>query len=132
MPWLPRIAGGDVATGDLVAGGSFSVIYKGAPADAAARGELVSNGSSAGEWRGIDVAIKKLFDPRVTEEQSAEFEREIRILGYPCDASAIDGPGHARAHANRPRMRACSGPCPSMPCSGSPRPNAAAGDQVRA
>ena len=37
--------------------------------------------TSAGKWQGIDVAIKKLFDPRVTPEQTKDFEREIRILG---------------------------------------------------
>ncbi len=33
------------------------------------------------------MAVKKLFDPRVSEEQSAEFEREIRILGCAVNSS---------------------------------------------
>jgi serine/threonine protein kinase len=62
MPWLPRIGATELEMGQLVASGSFSVIYQ-------------------GQWKGMDVAVKKLFDPRISPEQTEEFEREIRILG---------------------------------------------------
>jgi len=50
-----------VELGDLLSQGGFSVVHKGA-------------------WHGTRVAIKKLFDPNITQELLAEFDNEVAKL----------------------------------------------------
>lgn len=51
----------DVELGELINQGGFSVVHK-------------------GFWHGTKVAIKKLFDPNITQELLAEFDNEVQKL----------------------------------------------------
>eukprot|EP00742_Colponemidia_sp_Colp-10_P002417 GILJ01002577.1.p1 GENE.GILJ01002577.1~~GILJ01002577.1.p1 ORF type:complete len:545 (-),score=81.60 GILJ01002577.1:98-1732(-) len=51
----------EVETGDRISQGGFSVVHKGV-------------------WRGTTVAIKKIFDPVVTDELISELQNEITML----------------------------------------------------
>jgi len=58
---VPTFSVEDVAHGSQIAQGGFSCVHH-------------------GTWRCTPVAVKKIFDPVITEELRAEFETEVRML----------------------------------------------------
>eukprot|EP00471_Norrisiella_sphaerica_P012273 CAMPEP_0184496234 /NCGR_PEP_ID=MMETSP0113_2-20130426/33405_1 /TAXON_ID=91329 /ORGANISM="Norrisiella sphaerica, Strain BC52" /LENGTH=367 /DNA_ID=CAMNT_0026882765 /DNA_START=86 /DNA_END=1185 /DNA_ORIENTATION=+ len=59
--FVPEIRYSDVRQGDQVSGGGFSVVYK-------------------AEWMSVTVAVKRIFDPKITKELIQEFQNEVSML----------------------------------------------------
>lgn len=63
----------DLELGEQISGGGFCILYK-------------------SKWQGMTVAVKRIFDPNITQELRDEFENEVAMLSnmrHPCIVQAL-------------------------------------------